>query len=292
MAEFGRLVITDKGGSLLMKTVNSNARLCFTRLAASSRRYSESELRSLVELEDVKQQNGVSEINIESSSTIMIHVVMPNTDLTDGYQIRAIGLYANDPDEGEILYGAAVETSDSGCYVPPYNHRTASNLYFNLSVAVGNSESVQLEVNPAAYVTIKQLSTAQQKTIDLVYQQSTGYTDQRIAALINGAPSTLDTLGEIAQAMQDDKDVVDALNDAIGKKANAAEFNSHKSTTDALLGNTDISGVADGTITGAVNGLCAQLGGLSFTSCTQAEYDALEEKDPDTLYFIVDAIVG
>lgn len=31
-------------------------------------------------------------------------------------------------------------------------------------------------------------------------------------------------------------------------------------------------------------------GGLSLVSCTQAEYDALEEKDPDTLYFIVDVV--
>ncbi len=57
------------------------------------------------------------------------------------------------------------------------------------------------------------------------YAQATAYTDQQIADLINGAPSTLDTLGEIAKAMQDNKDVVDALDEAIGTKASQEDIN-------------------------------------------------------------------
>lgn len=72
----------------------------------------------------------------------------------------------------------------------------------------------------------KPVSTAQQEALDAYYRQSTGYTDQKIADLINGAPSTLDTLGEIADAMSDNQDVVAALNTAIGSKANLAEVES------------------------------------------------------------------
>ena len=53
------------------------------------------------------------------------------------------------------------------------------------------------------------------------------YTDTKIADLINGAPSTLDTLGEIANAMEENQSVVDALNTAIGTKANTSDLNSH-----------------------------------------------------------------
>ena len=45
------------------------------------------------------------------------------------------------------------------------------------------------------------------------------YTDAKIANLINGAPTTLDTLGEIAEAMAENADVVEALDAAIGQKA-------------------------------------------------------------------------
>lgn len=53
------------------------------------------------------------------------------------------------------------------------------------------------------------------------------YTDEKIVELINGAPSTLDTLGKIAEAMKNNENVVSALNDAIGTKANASDLSSH-----------------------------------------------------------------
>lgn len=59
------------------------------------------------------------------------------------------------------------------------------------------------------------------------YIQATGYTDSAIAALINGAPSTRDTLKEIADAMAENEDVVQALEAAIGTRANEAEFQAH-----------------------------------------------------------------
>lgn len=73
----------------------------------------------------------------------------------------------------------------------------------------------------------KPVSTLQQTFIDAAYANSNAYTDQKIADLINGAPSTLDTLGEIADAMQNNPGVSDALNEAIGSKADAAELDSH-----------------------------------------------------------------
>ena len=53
------------------------------------------------------------------------------------------------------------------------------------------------------------------------------YTDQEIAELINGAPTTLDTLGEIATAMAENADVVAALHDAVGSRAAAADLTAH-----------------------------------------------------------------
>lgn len=53
------------------------------------------------------------------------------------------------------------------------------------------------------------------------------YTDTKIADLINSAPTTLDTLGEIATAMEENADVVDALDAAVGSKAAAADLTGH-----------------------------------------------------------------
>ena len=73
----------------------------------------------------------------------------------------------------------------------------------------------------------KPVSIAQQRAIDSAYQQATGYTDSKIADLVGSAPETLDTLKEVADAIQANKDVSIALDAAIGKKANQAELDTH-----------------------------------------------------------------
>lgn len=42
--------------------------------------------------------------------------------------------------------------------------------------------------------------------------------DIQIAKLVNSAPETLDTLGELAEALQENQEVVDVLNEAIATK--------------------------------------------------------------------------
>lgn len=57
------------------------------------------------------------------------------------------------------------------------------------------------------------------------------YTDTKIAALVNSAPETLDTLGEVATAIAENETVVTALNQAIGNKADKSTLTSHTSNT-------------------------------------------------------------
>lgn len=55
--------------------------------------------------------------------------------------------------------------------------------------------------------------------IEKLRTESQQYTDTKISQLINSAPTTLDTLGEIAAAMVENATVVEALDVAIGQKA-------------------------------------------------------------------------
>ena len=73
----------------------------------------------------------------------------------------------------------------------------------------------------------KPVSTAQQAAIDAAYANSNAYTDQKISELIGGAPETLDTLKEIADAFEEHKSVEEALNTAIGEKASQKELDTH-----------------------------------------------------------------
>ncbi len=77
----------------------------------------------------------------------------------------------------------------------------------------------------------KPVSTSQQVAIDTAYANGNKYTDQKIANLINGAPSTLDTLKEVADAIEKNKSVADALDAAIGTKASQAELETIENPT-------------------------------------------------------------
>lgn len=71
-----------------------------------------------------------------------------------------------------------------------------------------------------------QLGAAAQALLD-----AKSYVDTAIANLINSAPSTLDTLGEIADAMATQASVVEALDLAIGSKATASDLTTHTGNT-------------------------------------------------------------
>lgn len=73
----------------------------------------------------------------------------------------------------------------------------------------------------------KPLSTAMKEAIQNIYEQATAFAVAKIAELINGAPATADTLKELSDLIADNKSVVDALDAAIGKKANQLELDTH-----------------------------------------------------------------
>ena len=54
--------------------------------------------------------------------------------------------------------------------------------------------------------------------VEQFHDEITNYVDDEVAALVNAAPETLDTLGELATAFEENKEVVDILNEAIATK--------------------------------------------------------------------------
>lgn len=81
------------------------------------------------------------------------------------------------------------------------------------------------------------------------------YTDTKVADLVNNAPETLDTLGEIATALKTNEDAVGALNDAIGTRAKQTDLTAHTSNTDnphsvtkAQIGLTNVENKSSATI--------------------------------------------
>lgn len=62
MAEFSKLVITDKGQALIAKMIAGTGNIEFTKIAASSHTYTEGQLQALTALADVKQTSLISKV--------------------------------------------------------------------------------------------------------------------------------------------------------------------------------------------------------------------------------------
>lgn len=74
-----------------------------------------------------------------------------------------------------------------------------------------------------SYYTSSQTDSLLNDKATAVVTEAKGYTDTKISDLIGGAPGTLDTLKEIADAFAEDQEVLDALETAIGKKVDKVD---------------------------------------------------------------------
>lgn len=238
MAKFSKLVITEKGKELCAKSLVSSEKIQFTKMLASSTKYEETALNELESLTHVRQTEIVRNM-IKEGNCIQLDTVFSNKSLEEEYVLNTVGLCARLGEREEVLFAVSVETANG---IPmPKMLFTVADIQLRLSIYMESANNVQIIVDTGAMATVgdmidlrayidvnvKNIEDDIAESADTVYQQSTGYTDAKIAELIDGAPSTLDTLGEIAQAMQDNENVVEALESAIGSKAPQAELDGH-----------------------------------------------------------------
>ena len=174
MAEYSKLVITNDGQALMAKMIAGSGNIDFTKVCASSTQYTENQLQALTGLSNIKQTTLVSKVSRTNEVAIKVDAAFSNVDITTGYYMRTLGLYAVDPDKGEILYAACIETTNN-CYMPPYNGVTVSAAYIQLYTTVGNAANVSLEVSPGAYATIGDIQELENEISDL--KAFVGYTD-------------------------------------------------------------------------------------------------------------------
>ena len=174
MAQYSKLVITNDGQALMAKMIAGSGNIDFTKICSSSTQYEENQLQDLTSLSNIKQTTLISKVSRTNDVAIKIEAAFSNVDISTGYYMRTLGLYAVDPDKGEVLYAVCIETSNN-CYMPPYNGVTVSAAYIQLYTTVGNAESVSLEVNPGAYATIGDIQELEAEIADL--KAFVGYTD-------------------------------------------------------------------------------------------------------------------
>lgn len=151
MANWNGLVMTDKGIALQSK-VQAGEVLNITKLKLGSGTLpAETDIRKLTDLIKPEQNLGIGGRE-PNGDYCKISATISNVGLEAGYYVRELGVFAQDPDDGEILY--AYTTDGAPDYLPAEGGSTVISQEFSVNIAVSDTDKINVEIDPGALATM------------------------------------------------------------------------------------------------------------------------------------------
>lgn len=158
MAAFPKMTLTNAGQALQTKVL-AGATLTFTRIALGDGQLNGQPISPLTALISQKASVEVDSVRVVDDSTAQASGFFSNADITTGFWWRETGLFAQDPDNGEILYGYT-NAGDAGDYIPTVED-TRIEKYIFCSIAVANATTVDITIPSSdTYIPMSQKGNA------------------------------------------------------------------------------------------------------------------------------------
>ncbi len=161
MANFNAAALTKKGIRLLAKTQAGQTGIEFTKAVSGSGSYASDEpLTDKEALKDQKQEFPIDKLSVINDTTVSIRFSITNQqesgNLTEGYYVKEVGLFAVDSDEGEVLYAIATAVEDQWDYMPAYNSLMPAYITVEFYAEVSNAANVTINC-AGRFVTAEEL---------------------------------------------------------------------------------------------------------------------------------------
>ncbi|MBQ3195986.1 MAG: phage tail protein [Clostridia bacterium] len=146
---FPALELTENGKRLLSNALVGQ-KLNFSKIAIGSGVMSE-DAKKLTELVVLEKDIPISGMQAELGTARLL-ATLDNTETTEGFWWREIGIYAND-ENGEVLYAYA-NAGEYAEYIPAYTSASFVRTTITVNVMVGNAENVTASIaDYAGYIT-------------------------------------------------------------------------------------------------------------------------------------------
>lgn len=146
------MILTNKGRVLQAK-VEAGETLSLTKLKLGSGIIGEGQsLEALTDLVSPEQNLGIAEKTALENGLTEIKATITNAGLEEGYYVRELGVFAQDPDEGEILYAVTTDTAPD--YLPAQGSATVLSQEFAIYVATSNVNHIEATIDPTALATV------------------------------------------------------------------------------------------------------------------------------------------
>lgn len=158
MAAFPKMTLTNAGQALQTKVL-AGATLTFTRIALGDGQLNGQPIAPLTALISQKATVEVDSVRVVNTTTAQAAGFFSNEDISTGFWWRETGLFAQDPDVGEILYGYT-NAGDAGDYIPTVAD-TRIEKYIYCSIAVASATTVDITIPSSdTYIPMSQKGAA------------------------------------------------------------------------------------------------------------------------------------
>lgn len=144
-------VVTEAGLALQAKLVDGQT-LGFLRVAAGTGTVDPAALANQTALVNEKQTLTFQPPNVLDGAKIKVPVMLNNIGLETGYTMQQLGFFADDPDDGEILY--AIVQDEVGDTVPSQTESPGFVIEWAFVFQYGNADSVAVTLDPVGLVSI------------------------------------------------------------------------------------------------------------------------------------------
>lgn len=145
-----KAVLTEKGEALLAKMTQGSA-LTITHAEVGAGTVDASLLKQQTSVSTMKQRATIEPVGYPAEGMCALPVTITNEGLSAGYSAWQIGIFANDPDEGTVLFFIA-QAEDLATGVPSPALMPSYKTQIIFHVEYGDADSVNVDVNPANVV--------------------------------------------------------------------------------------------------------------------------------------------
>ena len=156
MAEWSNATMTDVGADLQAKVNAGKTKLTFTKIKVGSGVNATNPL-ALTDVISSKWET-TNFVVKQEGKIVSVDTFITNTGIHEAFRMSEIGLFAQDPDKGEVLY--AYLTDPEPDRMPAEGGSVVVSQELTIGMVFSNTGNVSLTVNMGALVTHEQLTEA------------------------------------------------------------------------------------------------------------------------------------
>ena len=159
MSNWSTHQFTRKGEQLRTKVEAGKCKLTLTKIKIGNGDVTLGEVKDMNDLKSPQLVLGISSCDVSAEDDRICEVVgiASSSNVESAFSVTEMGLYANDPDVGEILYLVGIDTAPDD--MPNKNAQSPVTLTYQFELVTSNMANVVAMISPAGLVTVKMLNT-------------------------------------------------------------------------------------------------------------------------------------